>query len=68
MENSKPHHPYYNIAGKYANSKRKFERYLKRELAFYARLHEQAIEKGACGIKIKPAEINFFGLNSSDLY
>jgi len=60
---------YYNLAGEYTKSKKEFKRHMKRELIFYEKLHEQAIEKGDYGIKIKPDKTNkIFGLDKFDLY
>ncbi|MDD5191739.1 MAG: hypothetical protein PHH54_05385 [Candidatus Nanoarchaeia archaeon] len=42
---------YYNLAGKYTESERKFKKYLKNELRFYQKLSEEAIRLGRCGLK-----------------
>ena len=58
MENLDAYPKYYNLAGRFTESEKGFRKYLKRELAFYEKLHKQAIEKGAYGIKRANREKN----------
>lgn len=45
--------PYYNLVGKYTESKKQFEKYMKKELNFYQKQSEEAIRRGWYGSKIK---------------
>lgn len=58
METLNVYPKYYNLAGRFTESKKEFKKYLKTELTFYKKLHEQAVEKGAYGIKINPGKTN----------
>ena len=60
MENFNTAQKYYNLIGKYTESKREFKKYMKKELGFYRNLHKCAVETSQYGCKTAkyPEEIS----------